>query len=180
MSPKVPVRLRPIQAGMIAPCGMNCALCIGHLREKNRCPGCNHRDDAIKAGACRRCSIKLCEKQGQPNRYCFNCSKFPCRRLKDLDKRYRNNYGMSMLDNLEFIQAFGIRKFIAQEKIRWACDGCGRTVSVHRKACPHCGQSRVQPPPSPPPLFLIQSARDSAPQLFRCFLDGHFLRIRHS
>jgi len=142
MSPKPQVKLRPIQAGMIAPCGMNCALCIGHLREKNRCPGCNHRDDTLKAGACRRCSIKLCEKQGHPNQYCFRCTKYPCRRLRDLDKRYRKNYGMSMLDNLNFIRDFGIRKFIAQEKNRWACPACGKTVSVHRDECLHCCHPR--------------------------------------
>jgi hypothetical protein len=31
--------------GMIAPCGMNCGLCIGHLREKKPCGGCFRKDD---------------------------------------------------------------------------------------------------------------------------------------
>ena len=139
---KPAVRVRAIQATMIAPCGMNCALCAGHLREKNRCPGCNHRDDAIKAGACRRCTIKLCEKQGRPNRFCFRCPVYPCRRLRDLDKRYRTRYGMSMLDNLEFIRENGVRRFVAREKERWACPGCGATLSVHRAACLRCGRPR--------------------------------------
>ncbi len=144
MSPKVPVRLKSIQQNMIAPCGMNCALCIGHLREKNRCPGCNHRDEAIKAGGCRKCSIKLCKEQGHPNKFCFNCTQYPCRRLRQLDKRYRTNYGMSMIENLEFIREFGIRKFVAREKVRWACPECGRTLSVHRDACLHCGHLRAR------------------------------------
>jgi uncharacterized protein DUF3795 len=147
MSSNLQIKLKPIQAGMIAPCGMNCALCIGHLREKNRCQGCNHREEAAKAGACRHCTIKFCEKQGHPNKYCFNCAQYPCRRLRELDKRYRKNYGMSMLDNLEFIREFGIRKFIAQEKERWACVHCGKTVSVHRDTCIHCGQPRIKSPP---------------------------------
>ena len=29
--------MKPI---LIACCGMNCNLCIGFLREKNKCPGC--------------------------------------------------------------------------------------------------------------------------------------------
>lgn len=151
MSPKTTawplVQVKPIQAAMIAPCGMNCALCIGHLREKNRCPGCNHREDLIKAGSCRRCTIKLCEKQGVPNKFCFTCAQYPCRRLRDLDKRYRTRYGMSMLENLAFIRDFGIRRFIRQEKRRWACPGCGKTLSVHRTACIHCGTPRNIPEP---------------------------------
>lgn len=147
MSPKAPIKLKPIQANMIAPCGMNCSLCIGHLREKNRCPGCNHRDDAAKAGGFRRCTIKWCDKQGHPNKFCFNCKTYPCRRLRDLDKRYRKNYGMSMLDNLEFIQTFGIRTFIAKEKDRWTCPACGKTLSVHREKCLHCGHPRTKPEP---------------------------------
>ena len=132
----------PISVRMIAPCGMDCALCIGHLREKNRCPGCNPREEAIPAGACRRCSIKRCEEQGHPNRFCFPCAKFPCRRLRHLDQRYRNKYGMSMLDNLAFIHKFGIRKFVAREKNRWACPACGQTLCVHRSECLRCGRPR--------------------------------------
>ena len=29
-----------IPINLIAPCGMNCILCWGYIREKNRCPGC--------------------------------------------------------------------------------------------------------------------------------------------
>jgi hypothetical protein len=25
---------------LIAPCGMNCGVCMAYLREKNKCPGC--------------------------------------------------------------------------------------------------------------------------------------------
>lgn len=131
---------------MIAPCGMNCALCIGHLRDKNRCPGCNHREEAAKAGACRRCSIKFCEAQSHPNRFCFHCAKYPCRRLRQLDQRYRTRYGMSMLGNLEFIRSCGIREFVAREKVRWACPACGQTSCVHRDHCLHCGAPRPKSP----------------------------------
>ena len=135
-------RAKPISLQMIAPCGMDCALCIGHLREKNRCPGCNHREEAIAAGTCRRCTIKLCDKQGRPNRFCFTCAQYPCRRLRDLDRRYRNKYGMSMLENLGFIQAFGLRKFVAREQKKWACPACGQTLCVHRGECLRCGRPR--------------------------------------
>lgn len=140
--PKLAVAVKPIQARMIAPCGMDCALCIGHLRETNRCPGCNVRLDQAKPPHCVHCRIKECTEQGHPNRFCGECPAFPCRRLRQLDLRYRTKYGMSMLANLETIRAFGIRKFVAQEKKKWACPTCGETLCVHRKECLRCGHPR--------------------------------------
>lgn len=142
MQAQVRTRIKPIQAGMIAPCGMDCALCIGHLRERNRCPGCGDRCDARKSPHCVHCAIKTCAGPGRPRKFCFACSRFPCRRLRQLDLRYRTKYGMSMLENLESIRAFGIRKFVAREKVRWACPACGRTLCVHRRECLHCGHPR--------------------------------------
>ena len=84
--PDFPVR--PIQARMIAPCGMNCALCIGHLREKNRCPGCNDLKRTPSSTYCRKCRLRNCTEQGHPNRFCGECAAFPCRRLRQLDHRH--------------------------------------------------------------------------------------------
>jgi hypothetical protein len=70
--------------GLIAPRGMNCALCIGYLRDKTRRPGCNGGDDA-KPRSCARCSIKTCvDRRGD---YCFECARYPCPRLRRLDAR---------------------------------------------------------------------------------------------
>ncbi|MFH0881275.1 MAG: DUF3795 domain-containing protein [Lentisphaerota bacterium] len=133
------LRPRPIQSAMIAPCGMNCALCMGHLRERNRCMGCNG-DDAHNPPHCVVCRIKHCEEiKGKAPSYCFTCDKFPCQRLRHLDKRYRLKYGMSMVENLETIQAIGIRRFILREKARWKCPKCGGVICVHRELCMYCG-----------------------------------------
>jgi len=100
----------------IAPCGMNCDLCLGSIREKNRCPGCRDLD-------------KLANNKWK---YCSErCGKYPCRRLKQLDKRYSTKYGMSMIENLDMIDEKGVREFIANEKKRWIKDG--RIFCVHRK-----------------------------------------------
>lgn len=72
-------------------------------------------------------------------KYCFSCSTYPCRRLLQLDARYRKNYRMSMLENLEAIRKSGIRKFMRGEKTRWACKQCGGTICVHRHNCSACG-----------------------------------------
>ena len=38
-------------SALIAPCGMDCGLCRGYVREKNRCAGCNG-DDSSKPRYC--------------------------------------------------------------------------------------------------------------------------------
>ena len=105
---------------LIAPCGMNCNLCSAYLRDKNKCPGCRSRGKD-KSQYRTKCIIKNCSRLKKNNwKYCsVKCEKYPCRRLKNLDKRYRAKYDMSMIENLENIEKNGIRKFIDKEKKRW-------------------------------------------------------------
>ncbi len=112
---------------------MNCAICLGYLREKNKCPGC-HNIDTLRI----RCRILKCtERKGK---YCFSCDKFPCARLKQLDKRYRTKYKMSMIENLQNIKNFGIRKFVRNEKEKWICTDCGGIICIHRGYCFNYGK----------------------------------------
>ena len=71
------------------------------------------------------------------------CSSYPCTRLKNLDKRYRTRYGMSMIENLNMIHTAGIHKIIRNERLKWSCKECGDMLSVHRPACPGCGNIRM-------------------------------------
>jgi hypothetical protein len=134
---------KTIPTNLIAPCGMNCRLCWGYIREKNSCPGCLRNDiqDSQKSKHRTTCKIRNC-KQITTNKsnYCSNsCDIFPCARLKQLDKRYRVKYGMSMIDNLSMINKFGIRYFIRSEKEKWSCPKCGETICVHKPVCLSCG-----------------------------------------
>jgi len=127
---------------MIAPCGMNCGLCIGYLREKNPCPGCNG-DDADKPKHCVVCRIRHCEEiGGGEQKFCSECAKFPCARLRQLDRRYRTKYGMSMIENLESTVQLGLEGFVTREKDQWRCPECGGVVCVHRTSCIYCGHVR--------------------------------------
>jgi len=127
---------------LIAPCGMNCGLCIGHLRDKKRCPGC-HGEDESKPKHCVVCRIKICEELAASEAtFCYACARFPCARLRQLDKRYRTKYGMSMIENLESIREIGLAEFVAQEKERWTCPECGSLICVHRENCMACGHAR--------------------------------------
>lgn len=132
-----------IPVDLIAPCGMNCRLCWGFIREKNSCPGCLRIDNQeTQKSKCRSsCKIRNCEHitKGK-TRYCSDrCDSFPCARLKQLDKRYQARYGMSMIENLEMIDESGIRKFIQNEKRKWTCPECGDLICAHKPACLCCG-----------------------------------------
>jgi hypothetical protein len=129
-------------ASLIAPCGINCSVCRGHLKAKNKCPGCR-ATDTCKPKSRIACSIKTCQvfNSGKVN-YCFECESFPCRNLEQLDKRYRTKYGMSVIENLLSIKTSGIRKFLKEEKVRWTCKACGGTVCVHSGTCSSCQEKR--------------------------------------
>ena len=122
----------------IAPCGVICDLCLGFQRDKNKCVGCN--DTGYKPYHCTVCSIKLCsEKKGDENLLCYDCIKFPCRRIKDLDKRYTLKYGESPIQNLNRIKENGLPQFVDTEKEKWKCGTCGQLLCVHREVCLICG-----------------------------------------
>ena len=127
---------------LIAPCGMNCGICMAYLKEKNKCPGCRGTDTNQPVTRV-KCKIKNCEVfQKGKAKFCYECENFPCDNLKRLDKRYRNKYNMSMVENIENIKDFGIRKFLKNEDSRWACLQCGGTICVHKDCCYICGKKR--------------------------------------
>ncbi len=129
---------------LIAPCGMNCGVCINYLTMKNDlqkqgihrkyCEGCIPRGKncTYMKGSC-----NLLEKGLV--RFCFECEQFPCKRLKTLDKRYRDKYHMSMIENLKFIQEHGIESLLEREAEKWRCPDCGDTLSCHTEQCLRCG-----------------------------------------
>lgn len=100
---------------LIAPCGMNCRLCMAYQREKKHCNGCN-MDDTLKTSiSCLRCIIKNCPTIKNSNSgFCFECEKYPCQRLKQLDRG--NKMGMSKMWKYylcaqEYLSKFSISGF---------------------------------------------------------------------
>ena len=128
---------------LIAPCGMNCSLCIAYqFREndlnkqgfhKKYCPGCIPRGE--------NCTHMkdACELLAKGSvRFCFQCESYPCKRLKALDKRYRTKYHMSMIENLDYIKEFGMEEFLRKESETWRCSECGATICCHNGLCLNC------------------------------------------
>ncbi len=127
---------------LVASCGINCGICIGYLREKNKCPGCRAIDSTQPITRI-NCRIKNCQiYQTTKAKFCFECERYPCKLLKHLDKRYRTKYNMSEIENLEQIKKYGIKKFLVNEKLKWTCKSCGGTICVHRGYCHSCGQQK--------------------------------------
>lgn len=115
---------------LIAPCGMNCAICKAHLRKRNPCLGCNvAAKDRPKTRL--ECPLRTCGKRS--DKFCCACPEFPCAQLRHLDQRYRTKYGMSQIENLELIRAEGIEEFVAKEGKRWFSNA--GVLCVHDGKC---------------------------------------------
>lgn len=128
---------------LIAPCGMNCYLCIAYQFRKNDinkrgfhkkyCPGCIPRGEN-----CTHMRDKCQFLAKGSIRFCYECESYPCKRLKALDKRYRTKYHMSMMENLDYIKEFGMEKFLMKEGDKWKCTKCGGTICCHNGLCLNC------------------------------------------
>jgi hypothetical protein len=78
---------------------------------------------------CIKCGIRLCKKR--KGEYCYKCDQFPCERLERLDKRYRERYGMSEIENLKIIKKRGIKYLLTKEQKKWV--NAQGTFCVHDK-----------------------------------------------
>lgn len=126
----------------IAPCGMNCGVCIAFLRRGDSCERCRKRGENMPHH-CIRCIIKKCPMLANTRSgFCYECQKFPCRRMKTLNARYEKNYKVSLIGNLERIEEFGIRRFLSDENAKWTCKNCGGILSIHRTYCLACKRER--------------------------------------
>ena len=86
-----------IDTTMFAPCGMNCLVCYKHCYHKKPCAGCLNSDKG-KPEHCRKCKIKDCIKDKGLS-YCFECSDYPCKLIKNLEKSYNKRYQASLMEN---------------------------------------------------------------------------------
>jgi len=132
-----------MEENLIAPCGMNCGVCVNYLMMKNDlkkkgfnrqyCAGCRPRG--------KHCTFMAhhCDLVGKGLvRFCYECDNFPCQRLKNLDKRYRTKYHLSMIENLTFIKEHGMQAFLDKEAEKWRCPECGGVISCHNGLCLEC------------------------------------------
>jgi len=138
-----------IHQALIAPCGMNCALCVSYQAgqqdlnkqgfHKKYCLGCRPRG--------KHClhMKDACDLVGKGQvQFCFECKDFPCQRLNSLDARYKARYHMSMIDNLRQIQSAGLEKFLAAQAEIWRCPTCDNLICCHNGLCLHCDLEKLR------------------------------------
>lgn len=137
--------LNPITEELIAPCGMNCAICsryLAHLNgvKRSQCMGCRSRDRECTYlfGKCAGINHSLKRNA----HFCYECAQYPCKQIKRMDKRYRANYLMSNLENLEQIKTIGIERFISAQYGKYRCSKCGGVISIHNEKCFKCDPIR--------------------------------------
>jgi ribosomal protein L32 len=136
-------------SALVAPCGMNCALCASYLALVNDvkskgvkmpyCAGCRPRNKQC-AFLKKRCSKLL---KGEVD-FCFECSNFPCDPLKTIDRRYKSRYRMSMIDNSRFIKEHGMQSFLEEQAKTWKCPNCGEMICCHNGICFNCGLEKLR------------------------------------
>jgi len=127
---------------LITPCGLNCARCRFHLRERKPCPGCRSIDPRDKSSACANCKIRNCPKFAEGGYdFCSACPDYPCVDMKRLIKRYQTKYAVSIPENMLRIQAVGVEQFAIEDRAHWSCPHCGELLCMHHPECIYCGHS---------------------------------------
>ncbi|MBD3173159.1 DUF3795 domain-containing protein [Candidatus Bathyarchaeota archaeon] len=126
---------------LLAPCGILCTLCVAYqgytmkgTQRKHKCTGC--RDYNKNCAFLKRDCEKLKENLVD---YCIECIDFPCENLMRIDKRYREKYETSLIENLCEIQKIGATQFIEKQLERYKCPNCRETICMHTVKCYNCG-----------------------------------------
>ena len=88
---------------MIAPCGLNCAVCSEALRKDSPCVGC--RNEGYKGEYCANlCKIVKCEiRKTLHDGVCDKCPQYPCREIVDKECWYANAYPMNSCKEKRFV-----------------------------------------------------------------------------
>ncbi len=133
---------------LIAPCGMNCGICKAYLACTHGIP--KKKGKVSHCASCIRraknCYIKRgCKKLSKHQiQNCSQCDSIPCEKLVQLDKRYRERYSMSMIENLEELKKEGLEEFLKSQGVKYQCPVCGDVVCVHDGKCYSCGHQVKQ------------------------------------
>ncbi len=127
-----------MEATLIAPCGVNCGVCKAHLRKNRQCPGCRNNRTVHIA-----CVIYSCkELKASASGFCYECAKFPCRKIKHLDERHRRKVGISNIENLGIIKEKGVAYLLEKEEKKFKCPECGGVI-CNNGICLNCGLDKL-------------------------------------
>jgi hypothetical protein len=123
---------------LAAPCGMYCGNCRQYLAERTglkiACEGCRIRN--------KNCAFirKDCPPLRKGTiRFCYECDRMPCDKLKKIDALYTKRYGTSFVGNLERMESIGVDAWLDEQREKWRCPACGGRLCIHDAKCVDCG-----------------------------------------
>lgn len=126
---------RETDAAMIAPCGLNCALCYRHLGKKP-CPGCRKLEPEPESYQ-RKCVMRDCvSARGLFS--CADCVQRPCKRVKAFEKRYREGYGVDLAADAARQREAGVETLFQEQIESHTCGVCGHLINLHDGICSGC------------------------------------------
>ena len=82
---------KQFSAEMIAPCGLDCSLCMMAQAKEKPCPGCNGPDENKFFYCSQLCGIMKCQKRKEHNyAFCDECPDYPCEDVMEKEKLVQN------------------------------------------------------------------------------------------
>ena len=98
-------------------CGLDCGMCPAYYTDgPSRCPGCGGEDFFEKHPSC---SYITCCVKNRGLEVCAQCEEYPCPKFEGAsDGPDIKTTAKRVLHNQQFIQDFGIAKFMEQQDLR--------------------------------------------------------------
>lgn len=114
------------------------AACLGSVpRAELACGGC--KSDIVYAG-CSTCSLRRCARE-KGVAQCVDCADYPCKMYGRWQSAAKFlPHAREAVSNLEAIKQGGVLSWLAAQKKRWSCPGCGTPFSWYAPACHKCGR----------------------------------------
>ncbi|MFC1886036.1 DUF3795 domain-containing protein [Thermodesulfobacteriota bacterium] len=111
----------------------------GYSIEELRCDGCLSDKVAPHCADCRH-GFRKCAAEKQVT-WCFECTDFPCQRLRDFTDVHVVN-GIShhehIIEEDEYMRKHGIEPWVEKQEAAAKCPGCGEMLYWHVRECGNC------------------------------------------
>ena len=144
---------------LVGICGLYCATCPNYLAcrendveqlerisqkygipaEEIRCDGC--LSDRVMP-FCKECQhgFRQCTSQHKVT-WCFECSDFPCQRLKDFTDIHIVNgisHHAKVIDDLQYMKEHGLEQWVKEQEKAGCCSQCRKRLYWFTRVCPDC------------------------------------------
>jgi len=98
-------------------CGLDCGMCPAYYTDgPSRCPGCAGKDFFEKHPPC---SYITCCVKKRDLEVCAQCEEYPCAKFEGASNGPDvKTTAKKLLENQQFIQEYGIAKFMEQQELR--------------------------------------------------------------